>query len=103
MYRLAVVVAVIAGILIPAAQANASSVPQTQKGAERLAVNAAKKRYKPQYVAIAIAVCKKEKRTWKCVWAGADKDGYSVYGRIRLSSKGAKVITPMRSGSPDHV
>ena len=98
MYRIAILVAVIAGILIPASQAHAS-----QKSMDNSAITAAHARYHKLGVVVSAATCVKHGRNWRCVWGGADKDGYPVYGRLGRTPRGWFVITPMRSGWADHV
>jgi hypothetical protein len=106
MYRLAVVVAVVAGILIPAAQAHANDIPgypKAQRTAEKKALVVAKQRY--EIIGI-IATCQKVKKNWKCLWQGmAEVNGEwePVYGRILLQKKSNKVLTGMHWGYPTHV
>lgn len=93
-----VTVCMILIMLASSTKAHASS-----KSMDNSAITAAHARYHSRGVVVAAATCVKHGRNWKCVWLGADKDGYAVYGRLGRTPRGWFVITPMRSGTPDHV
>lgn len=100
MYRFAIVVAVIAGILIPTASAHASvpGYPKEQRVAEKRALNFAKEKY--SIIGI-IATCEHAKKNWKCDWAGMVmiNDEYEpVHGQLLLTKNSYKVLKGMRWG-----
>jgi hypothetical protein len=73
------------------------------KKVEDAAITVAHARYHKQGIMVSAATCKRNGRNWKCVWLGADKDGYPVYGRLGLAHNRWYVLNGVRDGYPDHV